>query len=68
MSHKGIFEDSDDFSEESGEDFSASEDEWAPGKDDKPSDDEEDDVSEDATDDDDDDDDDQPKSKKSNKS
>lgn len=58
MSHKGIFEDSDEFSdEESGEDFSASEEEWAPGKDDRVSDDD-DDIDaglDDFTDDDDDD-------------
>lgn len=42
MSHKGIFENSDDdFESESGEDFSASEDEWKPGKDDHVSDEDE---------------------------
>lgn len=65
MSHKGIFEDSDEFSdEESGEDFSASEDDWQPGKDDKLS--EEDDI--DLSENDDEDDDDGPKSKKTKKS
>lgn len=44
MSHKEIFEDSFDEDEsESGEDFSASEDEWKPGKDDHVSDEDEDD-------------------------
>lgn len=42
MSQKGIFEDSDE--SESGEDFSASEDEWQPGKDDHVSDEDEDDI------------------------
>lgn len=44
MSHKGIFEDdSDDFESESGEDFSASEEEWKPGKYDAVSEEDEDD-------------------------
>lgn len=56
MSHKGIFEDSDDFSEEeSGEDFSASEEDWEPGKDDGPSDDDDDEIDLSEADDDDED-------------
>lgn len=44
MSYKGVFkDDSDDFESESGEDFSASEDEWKPGKDDAVSDEDDDD-------------------------
>lgn len=43
MSYKGIFKDSDEESE-SGEDFSASEDEWQPGKYDHVSDEDEDDI------------------------
>lgn len=51
MSYKGIFEDSDE--SESGEDFSASEEDWKPGKGDVSSDeDEEVDLSENSEDDD----------------